>query len=199
MADPEGGQGSRLSRDEQWNCLERMVMDHHKEVYAYLFRLCGSAADVEDLTQQTFLAACECIDQLREPAKGRAWLLSIARSRFLKWIRKRGPITATDGDVDLEHFDDQLPKGDQIDGERLQQAMNQLPSAWRVVLTMYYFEQSSYRQIAAQLGLPIGTVMSRLARAKRKLRDLLTARSSRSAVGADISSQTSAACLIKGN
>ncbi|GIW92511.1 MAG: hypothetical protein KatS3mg110_0552 [Pirellulaceae bacterium] len=172
MADPVGGDGSELSQ-AKWSRIERLVAEHHADVYGYLFRLSGSAADAEDLAQQTFLAAFENIGQLREPDKERAWLLSIARSRFLKWVRKRAPRVATDVELDVELLDDGVTDDAGIDGERLQQALNRLPPDWRLVLTMYYYEQATYREIAEQLGIPLGTVMSRLARAKRRLRELL--------------------------
>ena len=65
------------------------------------------------------------------------------------------------------------PHEDGIDRDRLQTALNQLPEVFRVAVVMYYFEECAYREIAEQLGVPIGTVMSRLARAKDRLRSML--------------------------
>ena len=62
-----------------------------------------------------------------------------------------------------------------FDPERLQNALDQLPSRFKVVVLMFYFEECSYREIAEQLELPIGTVMSRLSRAKGHLRDAVLA------------------------
>lgn len=165
---------ARQARTQQW------VTQYHSVVFGYVYRLCGSVADAEDLTQQTFLAAHVCGDQLRDPSRVKSWLLAIARSRFLKWLAQRRPETASDVQLDLdrcgakqaEHRDD-----DAMDGERLQAALNKLPASWRLMLTMYYYEQATYKEIAEALRIPLGTVMSGLARAKERLRRFYVASS----------------------
>jgi len=149
-----------------------MVADHHAAVYRYAYRLTGRVADAEDLTQQVFLTLQEKIDQLRQPECARAWLLSVARNRFLKDVRRKRPETAADVKLDLGSLPEPADEDD-FDLEHLQQALDELPEPFRVVLLMFYFEQASYREIAAQLEMPIGTVMSRLARAKGHLRSRL--------------------------
>src|SRR5690606_19966676 len=73
---------------------------------------------------------------------------------------------------------DEIPEppgeGDDFDLERLQSALDELPAEYKLVVTMFYFEQASYKDIAAELEIPIGTVMSRLARAKGQLRKRLS-------------------------
>ena len=101
--------------------LRRLVHDHHADVYRYARRLSGQDADAEDLVQQTFLAAQRKLDQLREPEKARAWLLTITRNCFLKARQKRQPATATSLDFNL----DQVPVPPEdvpIDEAALQQA-----------------------------------------------------------------------------
>jgi len=150
--------------------IERLVADCHAAVYRYLYRLTGSAEDAEDLTQQAFLIAQQKLGQLRDPARARGWLLAIARSCFLKnWARRSSrPIGRVDVDWDAVPAD--IPDDDTIDRQKLQQVLDGLPRDYRVVLLMFYFEGHSYRQIARKLRVPIGTVMSRLARAKSHLR-----------------------------
>jgi RNA polymerase sigma-70 factor (ECF subfamily) len=98
--------------------------------------------------------------------------MAIARNRFLKETHRRSiesPAgTALELDVAGATTDE-----DQFDWERLQQAIDQLSEKFRVVLLMFYFEDAGYREIADQLQLPIGTVMSRLARAKQSVRRYL--------------------------
>jgi RNA polymerase sigma-70 factor (ECF subfamily) len=65
------------------------------------------------------------------------------------------------------------PPAETVDGDRLQQALNQLPEVFRLMVVMFYFEECSYREIAERLEVPIGTVMSRLARAKGYLRSIM--------------------------
>jgi RNA polymerase sigma-70 factor (ECF subfamily) len=153
--------------------IARLVAEHHEAVYRYAFRLCGTVADAEDLTQETFLTAQQKLGQLQRVEAARGWLLAIARNGFLKACRRRRPAPATSLKLEIEGVAAELPTDAEIDQDRLEKALNQLPESFRVVLVMFYFEGSSYREIAEGLDLPIGTVMSRLARAKVHLRSRL--------------------------
>jgi RNA polymerase sigma-70 factor, ECF subfamily len=75
--------------------------------------------------------------------------------------------------LDLDSLPSSANGDEAIDSERIQQAIGELPAEFRLVLVMFYFEDCSYREIAAELEVPIGTVMSRLARAKQHLRTRL--------------------------
>lgn len=148
----------------------QLVSEHHAAVYRYAFRLTGAVCDAEDLTQQTFLAAHQSLTQLRDPANARAWLFTILRHAYSKLASKRVPLSATPYDIDLESVPEELPEEPLIDHERLQEALNELPDEFKLVLMLFYFEDCSYREIAERLSVPTGTVMSRLARAKARLR-----------------------------
>lgn len=150
--------------------ITQLVLDHHREIYAYAYRLCGSIADAEDLSQMVFLTAYEKLDQLRDPAKTRGWLYAILRSHFLKLCRKKRPVTAAAIEMDFDQLAQPVGDAIDIDRERLQNALAALPDTHRLVLVMFYFEQCSYQEIAERLDTPMGTVMSRLARAKARLR-----------------------------
>jgi RNA polymerase sigma-70 factor (ECF subfamily) len=151
----------------------QLVADHLEAVYRYAYRLCGSAADAEDLTQQVFLAAHQKHGQVRDAQNARGWLFTILRHCFSKSCQKRRPTPAANIELNVETIPAEPPSGEAIDQERLQQALDRLPGPYRVVLVMFYFEDCSYRQIAERLDVPIGTVMSRLARAKGQLRAYL--------------------------
>jgi RNA polymerase sigma-70 factor (ECF subfamily) len=97
-------------------------------------------------------------------------LYAILRNNFLKTCRKHRPRPVADLQISLESMPAEVPDDEAIDRERLQQALDELPPDFRLVLVMFYFEDCSYRQIADELALPIGTIMSRLARAKGYLR-----------------------------
>ncbi len=153
--------------------ITNLVADHHRAVYQYAYRLTGSVPEAEDLTQHVFLAAQRNLGKLHKLESARQWLYAILRNRFLKEKQKHWPLPAADLQLDMEDVPDtQLPET-AIDREQLQAALNRLPDDSRLVLVMFYFEESSYREIAEQLQLPIGTVMSRLARAKARLRSIL--------------------------
>jgi RNA polymerase sigma-70 factor (ECF subfamily) len=153
--------------------IAELVRDHHAELYRYAFRLSGSPADAEDLVQQTFLVAQQKLHQLREAERARQWLFSVLRSCFLKSRRKATPATASALDLDVNVIAADPGQSVHVDAEQLQAALNQLPDEARLVLTMFYFEHASYKEIAEQLDVKIGTVMSRLSRAKDRLRRLL--------------------------
>jgi RNA polymerase sigma-70 factor (ECF subfamily) len=153
--------------------IEALVEQYYQSLYCYAFRLTGSGMDAEDLTQESFCRAQLCHDQLREPAKAKAWLFRILRSLYLHRLRSernRGEQVPVDPDALPEETGAPL---DHVDTEALQRVLNELPEVFRTPLILYYFEDFSYRDIAEQMELPIGTVMSRLARAKTQLRILL--------------------------
>ena len=153
--------------------VQRLVEDHYASLYRYAYRLSGSSADAEDLTQDTFCKAQVNLTQLRDPSRARPWLFSILRNAYLHRRRadRQQPCVALDqvGDV-AEPLPESLPE---IDSEQLQSALNELSEVYRTPIILYYFEEFGYREIAEQMDLPIGTVMSRLARAKAFLRTRL--------------------------
>jgi len=150
-----------------------LVAAHHAAVYRYARRLAGCECEAEDLTQQTFLIAQEKLDQLRDPTRSGSWLLAIARNCFLKSRRRQMPVAADSIGLEIDNVPDRMPTASDIDREALETAFKELPDDFRLVLLMFYFEELSYQEIAAQLELPLGTVMSRLARAKGHLRTKL--------------------------
>jgi RNA polymerase sigma-70 factor (ECF subfamily) len=164
--------------------VQRLVDEHYVPLYRYAYRLAGSSADAEDLTQEAFCKAQLNLSQLRDPTRAKPWLFSILRNAYLHRVRadRQQPVVPLEAVGDLaEPLPDPLPE---IDPERLQQALNELPENFRTPIILYYFEDFGYRDIAEQMDLPIGTVMSRLARAKAHLRSrLLPAGASVSANG----------------
>jgi RNA polymerase sigma-70 factor, ECF subfamily len=150
----------------------QLVAEHHHAIYRYAYRLTGAVQDAEDLTQRTFLAAHRKMGDLRNMDRARNWLFAILRNCFLKERRHRRPALAADLSFDMSTVPAANSEGD-VDSDRLQAALNRLPAAFRLVVVMYYFEECPYRKIAEQLDLPIGTVMSRLARAKGHMRLIL--------------------------
>jgi RNA polymerase sigma-70 factor (ECF subfamily) len=152
-----------------------LIAAHHAPLYRYAYRLTGMGADAEDLTQQAFLIAQQKLHQLREAERAAGWLYAILRSCYLKWRRKRFPMTSTLADLDMADVPQPVPELRAVDSEELQQVLGELHDDLRLILLMFYFEELSYKQIADELEVPIGTVMSRLSRAKQKLRERLSA------------------------
>ena len=160
--------------DQQPVCdLSELVETYYALLYRYAFRLSGSAVEAEDLTQQTFLTAQTKIDQLRDPQCVKSWLFTIVRNTFLKNIRSSGTASTFSLESVVEPAEEFVVEVSLIHQE-LQTILNELPEEFRTPLILYYFDEFSYKQIAQQMEIPIGTVMSRLARAKKHLRHRLT-------------------------
>jgi RNA polymerase sigma-70 factor, ECF subfamily len=156
--------------------IERIIAEHADVLYRYASRLTGNSADAEDLTQQTLLIAHAKIDQLHDEQCARAWLMTVLRRTYCRLYKRRRFENQNMVSLDVETLaaEDVSPDWE-IDRQRLQVAIDQLPDKYKIVLLSFYFENLSYRQLSEQLRLPIGTVMSRLARAKAQLRGLLFA------------------------
>ena len=151
-----------------------LVEAHYDSLYRYAFRLSGSAADAEDLTQDAFGKAIARHAQLRDATKARGWLFRILRNDYLHRVRddKRRKVVSLDSVGELPAEPPDVPPD--IDPAKLQEVLDELDESFRTPLILFYFEDFSYREIAEQMDLPIGTVMSRLARAKGYLRTRLS-------------------------
>ncbi len=150
-----------------------LVEEHYTGLYRYAYRLSGTAADAEDLTQEAFCKAQTQLSQLRDPDRAKPWLYSILRNAYLYRARSERAHRQVSLDAVSEvpaSSPEELPD---IAPERLQAALADLPEGFRTPVILFYFDDMSYRDIAEQMNLPIGTVMSRLARAKAHLRDRL--------------------------
>ena len=156
--------------------IAELVKHHYAMLYRYAYRMCGSAPDAEDLTQEVFCTAQAKLDQLRDKSAARGWLCTILRNCYLRSARahRRLSLIAWE-DGTLDEAEAPPPPDDKIDPQRLQEALDELPEDFRTPLVLFYFEEFSYREIAQQIGVPIGTVMSRLARGKTRLRAMLGA------------------------
>jgi RNA polymerase sigma-70 factor (ECF subfamily) len=158
--------------------ISQLVDQHYESVFRFAYRLSGTSHEAEDISQQAFLDAQRKLDTLRDPDKVRAWLFMIVRNLYRRQIRDR----VTHGEVALEVLvepvdqkrgsDKQVEQS--LDSESLQQVLNELPEEFRSVLLLFYFRELSYREIAEQLDVQIGTVMSRLSRGKKQLRERIT-------------------------
>lgn len=151
--------------------VRELIDAHYDALYRYAYRLSGTAADAEDLTQEAFRKGIARLGQLRQADRAKPWLFRILRNAYLHKVRddRRHRVVPLDriGDVAQPEPDGSLPE---IDPTTLQAALGELDESFRTPLILFYFEEFSYRDIADQMELPIGTVMSRLARAKAHLR-----------------------------
>tara|TARA_R110002095_G_scaffold140404_3_gene121971 strand:- start:680 stop:1201 length:522 start_codon:yes stop_codon:yes gene_type:complete len=157
-----------LQNQNNSEALTLLVDQHYQLLFRYAYRLSGDSADAEDLTQQTYLIAQKKLSQLRDMSFARAWLCTILRNLFLKNVSQKITPVSLDQTLDLVSEETVVPE---LTSQELQCALNDLPQDFRIPLLMFYFEEQSYKEISAELSIPLGTVMSRLARAKTFLQE----------------------------
>ena len=162
---------------------EREALVHLDTLYRVALRLTGSSADADDLVQETVLKAYKSWDQYQPGTNAKGWLLTILRNSFINEYRRRSRHPET-VDVDTiepfavlsEEQEEDAQGGrffDQIIDEEVQQAIDALPETFREALVLSDVEGMSYQEISSILGVPVGTVKSRLFRARRMLRTKL--------------------------
>ncbi len=151
---------------------ERIVEAHYENLYRFAFSLSQNQNDASDLVQQTFSIYARKGHQLREPEKIKSWLFTTLRREYLATARRANRFVdePVDDTKASELTEDRISN---LDIDSVLAALGSLPLEYREPLTLYYLKEHSYREIADILDVPIGTVMSRLSRAKAKLRALL--------------------------
>ena len=179
---PSSSPGVSPPLDEKRVGFEREALVHLDVLYRVALRLTANPADADDLVQETMLKAYRAWDQYEKGTNAKAWLLTILRHAFINEYRRRirHPETV---DVDsIEPFavfsevQDEDPQGaffDRIVDDEVLRAIDQLPEAFRETLVLSDVEGMSYQEIAGILGVPIGTVKSRLFRARQLLQGKL--------------------------
>ena len=178
----------RLKRGEA-AAFEELVAERSGEIYGLLFRLTENGEEARDLTQETFLRAFQNIDRFRGEADIRTWIYRIAinqaRNRSRWWRRRRRDATVS---LDATHGESnqsligtlaepsQNPEQQTLARERemaLRSALQRLALAYRETVILRDMEGFTYEEIAATLGINVGTVKSRLARGRQELRKKL--------------------------
>jgi RNA polymerase sigma factor (sigma-70 family) len=153
---------------------ENLVKLYYRDLYRFGFSLTGSEVDAADLTQETFYIWANKRHQLRNPANVKGWLFTTLHREFLKICRHRKRVA----DEPINEGAQNLPPVyadvvNRIDAQTLLNVLGQIDEGYRAPLVLYYLEDLSYKQIGEVLAIPLGTVQSRIARAKIKLFQLL--------------------------
>ena len=159
----------------------RLVETHMRAVYALAYRMMGDHDDADDVAQETFLRAHRALERFDERYAFYTWLRTIATRVALNELAKRRRRRTEGGEtfdaasltVALSAPDAQEELEADETRERLAAALVQLPDEYRSAIVLRVHEQLSYEEIASALEIPVGTVMSRLSRARGMLRQLL--------------------------
>ena len=146
----------------------------YSSLYQFAVSLTKSESDALDLVQQTFLTFGQRLDQIRDFSKIKSWLFTTLRRHFLLKIRrykKHPEVQFLSEAHDFPTEDPEVWKS--LDARNVRDALLQVDEKYRVVLELFYLNNLSYREIVDALGIPIGTVMSRLSRGKAQLKSIL--------------------------
>ena len=156
---------------------EQAVALYYEDLHRFALSLARNPDDARDLTQESYCRLLAKSGQLRDRTKVKSWLFTTLYRVFLGWKRheKRFP------HVEFSGVEPELPAlsadaVDKLDGELVMAALMELDGHHRTPLMLFYLQSLSYREIADLLEVPVGTVMSRLSRAKTILRALVTVR-----------------------
>ena len=158
-----------VSKQSQFDALVRATSG---DLYRFAFWLCGNEALAQDLTQETYLRAWRSLDNLRETAAAKAWLITILRREHARLYERKRPQTEPIDAVELPESDLQSP--DQLGEDALvRRAMAKLDAKYREPLLMQVLGGFSCEEIAAELGVTAGAVMTQVFRARQKLKAAL--------------------------
>ena len=173
MADRTGDNGS----------FEDLAIPLFARLYNFAHWLTQDRAAAEDLVQETYMKALRGFSSFRQGTNFRAWMYKILRNTFLTSQAglKASASLSLDSDEDkvVEPIAAENPESTLLahaERETIQKALEDLPVKFREIILLCDAEEMSYQEIGETLAIPIGTVMSRLSRARKAMRELLTAR-----------------------
>jgi len=168
--------GSGREREKQWAAFEAEALPLMADVFRVAMYLAQNRETAEDLTQETFAEALKSFHRYAPDTNCRAWLVTILYHLNSKRRHKLGQLKLVE---DVEEriaqtvaFEPPIPQ--ELKDEEILQALERIPKTFRDVVLMTDVEEFSYKEVAALLEVPIGTVMSRLHRGRRLLRQQLT-------------------------
>lgn len=153
---------------------ERVVADHYEALYKFAYSLTRSEADACDLTQQTFYIWATKGHQLRDPSRVKTWLFTTLHRAFLQSRRHETRFPHhefAEADAGIPSVPPALTS---LDSGQVLTALRQIEEHYQAVVTLFYIEQCSYREIAEMLDVPMGTVKSRLTRGLAQLKRMLS-------------------------
>jgi RNA polymerase sigma-70 factor, ECF subfamily len=159
---------------------EELAMPLFERLYNFAHWLTQNREEAEDLVQETYAKALKGFSSFQPGTNFRAWIYRILRNTF--FTSRTGLKAAATVPLDSEDDREVLPAAkdtpesillQRSDRELVQEALGRLPVPYREVLLLCEFEEMSYQEISATLSIPMGTVMSRLSRARRTLRDIV--------------------------
>jgi RNA polymerase sigma-70 factor (ECF subfamily) len=165
---------TKLFLSKKQRQLRKRICEQRTSMYRVALSWCNEPALADDLVQETTLTALAKLEQLKDETRLEAWLYRILNNCWLGYLRKHRPTT----DIDSVMLDsgEQSPEQNMDQQQvrlRVRSAIAQLPMGQRQVLTLVDLQELSYKEVSEALDIPIGTVMSRISRARQGLKELL--------------------------
>lgn len=172
---------ARKAKGGQLSAFDELVLKYRKNVYAIAFRMTRNHSDADDLAQETFLRAYQALDSYKPGFEFRTWLYRIAVNASINHLKRKGrrvEMSLEDNaGLDVAASTSSYNPGTGIEEkelrEKIETAIQHLPLKLRSVFLLRTFEDLTYEEIAHVLNISKGTVMSRLSRAREKLKIML--------------------------
>jgi RNA polymerase sigma-70 factor, ECF subfamily len=154
--------------------LQAIVSEHYASLFRFGLALAKNEAEAADLTQETFLILAKHQEQVRDPERIKSWLFTTLRREFLRKVRAH----TAHPEIEFQAEQHEVPAMESsalrsLDAKAALAALGRVEESYRSALELFYLGDLSYKEISAALGVPIGTVMSRLSRGKEQLRQAL--------------------------
>jgi len=181
--DPLGEQITKCQQGDP-EAFSWLTEEYGPRLYRYFLRLNGSTADAEDLLQELFVKLIEKIGHYRHQGRFESWLFCVAanmvRDEARRRVRRGEVLSLQDERVGLKEVlasdeataDVKLQQSEQID--RLQRALDQLPQMDREIIILRHYGQLSFKEIAEQFQIPIGTALAKVHRGLKRLQKIMT-------------------------
>ena len=170
------GRADRLTEEDRRR-FEELFLPHLDAAYNLARWIIRHDQDARDVVQNAYVRAFKGFQRFRGGANSKAWFLTIVRNAAYDWLNRHAPeekLIPYDEEKHADIISMNEPEDERVSEGRRQQvknALERLPLEFREVIILYELEGLSYKELAAVLGIPIGTVMSRLSRARRRLQE----------------------------
>lgn len=156
--------------------INNYIRQHGKRLYGLCLRLCANPHDADDLYQETWLKAMKNIDRYDPSVPFEPWLAKICVNTHKNVLRSiaRSPLLTFSSNEEKDKVLQSAPAPEQTDYQPLYDAIDRLPDKLRMTVILFYFQGMDAESTAAILGVPTGTVKSRLHKARKMLKEVLT-------------------------
>ncbi|MDX1904510.1 MAG: sigma-70 family RNA polymerase sigma factor [Thermonemataceae bacterium] len=174
-----------LAKNGEQSAFAELMKRHNRALFYTILKMIRNVDDAEDLTIEAFAKAFKNLDKFKQEYTFSTWLFRIATNNCIDFLRKKKMNTFSinnlynndNGDeVNLDIADESNPQEEAIKSQKItlmQNLVSKLPAKYRKLVTLRYFDEMAYQEIAQELELPIGTIKAQLHRARELLYDMI--------------------------